>query len=87
MNDTLIKLALDAHLINYVDNETPRRYFICGNADLEEVETFAHLVAKQERDAVIDNILNLLNLMDDAAAGNHNYYRVVAGLIEAEFKH
>lgn len=44
MNKTLTKIALDASLINYVDNETPRRYFINGNADLEEVQEFAENV-------------------------------------------
>lgn len=42
MNDRIIKIALDAGLLNYVDNETPRRYFINGNADIEEVEDFAN---------------------------------------------
>lgn len=41
MNANIAKLALDAGLINYVDLETPRRYFIHGNADIEEVEQFA----------------------------------------------
>lgn len=44
MND-IIRLALDANLLNYVDLETPRRYFICADADVEEVERFAALVA------------------------------------------
>ncbi len=47
MEDCLIDLALKAGLINYVDNETPRRYFICGHADLEEVAKFAKLVRQQ----------------------------------------
>jgi hypothetical protein len=34
-------MALDAHLLNYVDLETPRRYFICADAGVEEVERFA----------------------------------------------
>lgn len=37
----LIELALKAHLLNYIDNETPRRYFIDGNAGVEEIEAFA----------------------------------------------
>jgi hypothetical protein len=41
MNSKIIKAGLDAGLLNYVDLETPRRYFICGNADLKEVENFA----------------------------------------------
>ena len=44
-------MALDAHLLNYVDHETPRRYFIRADADVEEVERFAALVAAHEREA------------------------------------
>ena len=44
MNDRFIKLALDADLLNYVDHETPRRYFVHGHADLEEVEKFARII-------------------------------------------
>jgi hypothetical protein len=50
--DDIIRLALDAHLLNYVDHETPRRYFIRADADVEEVERFAALVAAAEREAV-----------------------------------
>ena len=49
--DDIIRMAIDAHLLNYVDNETPRRYFICADADVEEVERFAALVAAAEREA------------------------------------
>ena len=44
MNEQIRKLALDAGLFNYVDNETPRRYFIDGYADLEEVKKFSELI-------------------------------------------
>jgi hypothetical protein len=47
MNERILKLALDAGLLNYVDNETPRRYFVHGHADLEEVERFAKLIVRQ----------------------------------------
>lgn len=47
MNANIAKLALDAGLINYVDLETPRRYFVHGNADTEEVEDFALLIATE----------------------------------------
>ena len=43
--DDIIRMALDAHLLNYVDLETPRRYFIRADAGVEEVERFAALVA------------------------------------------
>ena len=40
MNKNIEKLALDAGLLNYIDNETPRRYFVHGQADLAEIEKF-----------------------------------------------
>jgi hypothetical protein len=47
MNERIEELALDAGLLNYVDNETPRRCFIHGHADLEEVEKFAELMIRE----------------------------------------
>jgi hypothetical protein len=44
VNERIEKLALDAGLLNYIDCETPTRYFIDGYADLEEVEKFAELI-------------------------------------------
>ena len=44
MNIKLLKLALDAHLLNYVEHETPRHYFIDGYADIETVQEFAELL-------------------------------------------
>ena len=44
MNEIIKQFALDADLLNYVDHETPRRYFINGHADLEEVEKFARII-------------------------------------------
>ena len=55
MNDKIKQLALDAGLLNYVDNETPRRYFIHGHADLEEVEKFAQLIVKECADIATIN--------------------------------
>ena len=52
MNERIKELALDAGLLNYVDNETPRRYFIDGHADLEEVEKFAELIVRESLDIV-----------------------------------
>ena len=47
MNERFIKLALDAGLLNYVDHETPRHYFISGNAEQEDVEKFAQLIVRE----------------------------------------
>jgi hypothetical protein len=47
MNERFIELALDAGLLNYVDHETPRYYFINGNAEQEDVEKFAELIVRE----------------------------------------
>jgi hypothetical protein len=47
MNEQIEKLALDVGLLNYVDHETPRRYFVHGHADLEEIEKFAKLIVRE----------------------------------------
>ena len=47
MNTELLKLSLKSGLINYIDHETPRVYFISGHAGMEEVEKFAELILKQ----------------------------------------
>ena len=47
MNNKLLKLALDAHLMNYVEHETPRHYFIDGHADEETVQEFAELIIQE----------------------------------------
>ena len=47
MNEKIIQLAVKSYLLNYVDNETPRNYFINGNADLGEVELFAHMIIEE----------------------------------------
>ena len=44
MNNAILKIALDEYLLNYVDNETPRRYFINGNADIDKVNDFANAI-------------------------------------------
>ena len=40
-------LGAKSYLLNYVDNETPRNYFINGNADTEEVELFARMIIEE----------------------------------------
>ena len=47
MNERIRELALDAGLLNYVDHETPRRYFVHGHAEQEDVEKFAELIVRE----------------------------------------
>ena len=56
MDDRFIKLALDAGLLNYVDHETPRHYFINGHANLEDVAKFAELVILETRQEAANKI-------------------------------
>lgn len=64
MNEKIINLALDAGLLNYVDNETPKYYFINGHAAVEEVESFAELIIK-------DSLVEIQNLIKDNLKNNN----------------
>ena len=74
-NEDIIRMALDAHLLNYVDLETPRRYFIPADAGVEEVERFAALVAAAEREAC-------LKICDDWSGGPFTKYAVVEAIAD-----
>lgn len=43
----MIALALKTSLINYVDHETPRNYFVDGHADLADVKEFAQAIIEE----------------------------------------
>ena len=47
MNERIIKLGLDSHMLNYIDNETPRRYFLSAHADEEDLQKFAELIVRE----------------------------------------
>ena len=47
MNKRILKLGLDSGMLNYVEHETPRHYFLSGHADEECLEKFAELILKQ----------------------------------------
>jgi len=42
----IIKLGLESGMLNYVDHETPRHYFLSGYADEECLERFAELIVR-----------------------------------------
>jgi hypothetical protein len=64
MNERILKLALDAGLLNYVDNETPRHYFVHGHADLEEVEKFAELIVQECIDLISPYTIKGVEMID-----------------------
>ena len=47
MNQRIIKLGLESGMLNYVDLETPRHYFLCGHADEECLNKFAELIVEE----------------------------------------
>ena len=34
-------------MLNYIDNETPRRYFLSAHADEEDLQKFAELIVRE----------------------------------------
>ena len=47
MNRKLSELAVDAGVLNYVDNETPRRYFLAGWAEAYEVDEYGKMILEE----------------------------------------
>jgi hypothetical protein len=65
MNEQLIKIGLESGMLNYVDNETPRHYFLSGHADKQDLEKFAELIVREcinvvERDYLRHEVRELL---------------------------
>jgi len=54
MNEQLIKIGLESGMLNYVDNETPRHYFLSGHADEQDLEKFAELILEECRTVIND---------------------------------
>ena len=47
MNKLIIKAGLDSGMLNYVDHETPRHYFLASWATEEDLEKFAELIIRE----------------------------------------
>jgi len=56
MNERIIKLGLESGMLNYVDLETPRHYFLCGHADEECLNKFAELIVRECAGVVADAV-------------------------------
>jgi hypothetical protein len=61
MNQRIIKLGLESGMLNYVEHETPRHYFLCANADEECLAKFAELIVRE-----------CISILDDAERGGSN---------------
>ena len=44
MNERINKIGVESGMLNYVDNETPRHYFLSGHADEQDLERFAKMI-------------------------------------------
>ena len=53
-NDRIIRLAIEAGVINYIDHETPRHYFVDGHADVGDIVRFAETIINICTDMVTD---------------------------------
>ena len=53
MNEQLIKIGLESGMLNYVDNETPRHYFLSGHADEQDLAKFAELIVLECADTCL----------------------------------
>ena len=62
MNERIIKLALDAGLLNYVDNETPRHYWVRGSLEMEDIEKFALSIVNE----ILERVQPEWSYMDSA---------------------
>ena len=47
MNERIIKIGLESGMLNYVDNETPRHYFLSGHADEQDLAKFTELIVRE----------------------------------------
>ncbi len=61
MNEQIIKIGLESSMLNYVDNETPRHYFLSGHADEQDLAKFAELIVRE-----------CISIVDDAERGGSN---------------
>lgn len=83
MNKIIEELALDAGLLNYVDNETPRRCFVCNNADLEHVEKFTQLLLRHMVNKVRDvNLSHMVYTTYDRSISESCKYSIIRRLEE-----
>ena len=55
MNEQIIKIGLESGMLNYVDNETPRHYFLSGHADEQDLAKFAQLIVRECVGVAVDN--------------------------------
>jgi hypothetical protein len=62
----IYELGCEAGLLNYIDHETPRVYFIHAHADLKEFETFCKALTKK-RDDEIERLRDALRPFSEAA--------------------
>ena len=55
VNERIIKIGLESGMLNYVDNETPRHYFLSGHADEQDLAKFAELIVQECAKVILEN--------------------------------
>lgn len=68
MNEKFVEIGLKSGMLNYIDNETPRHYFVSANADELDLQQFYNLMAKE----FIDIYRNEISLCEQYKATSFN---------------
>ena len=63
MNEKFQELALKAGVLNYIDNETPRVYFVSDWVELKEVEDYGR--------NILQEVFRIIREQDKIPAGFH----------------
>lgn len=74
MNEMIRKLAINANLLNYVDLETPRQYFVHADIEEEDIERFALYCVR-------NTIKMLEEHMQEELANNPKWYKAVIAVL------
>ena len=80
MNNVLNDLREQSMVERYWDSAAFR--WVERHVNLEK---FADLVEKNARKHLLKDVINLLEIQHEAAAGRHNYWKAISVLIESEF--
>ncbi len=73
MNDHIIKLGLESGMLNYVEHETPRHYFLSGLADEECLERFAELIVRETLNEMGEQMFKF----NDDQSNNPTWYKAM----------
>lgn len=72
MNKLIAHLGVKSGMLNYVDHETPRSYFLASWADEEMLEEFAELIIAECVDVMKRNEMLPVGYLQPKSADSHS---------------